>query len=200
MNPPTSSPAPYDERRIALIFAMVAGLCWACVPVLLAGAAPDAGGQRAPEVLFAVVLATVAAICTFAPIQRRFGLPGLTIQGTFGAALLTFVLGAVPYPRGWIMSFPDTPVYVLLAIALFWSVSAVALPITYVLGMRVFRNRARRYDQRRARRHAYEIGAAAVALVVMAGLRVLTPVTGLLVVAIIIVVETLLLWFVEAEA
>lgn len=196
-NPPTSS---LPERRIALVFAVVAGICWAGVLVLLAGV-PAAATQRwAAEGVFAMLLTFVAAVCTFVPIQRRFDLPGLVVQGVFGTTLLTLVLGVVPFPRGWLLSLPDTPVYVMLAIALFWAVSAVALPIVYVIGLRVFQSRARRYDQRRARRHAYECGAAAVALLLMAGLRVLTPLTAVLVVLIIIVVESLFLWFVETEA
>jgi hypothetical protein len=54
-------------------------------------------------------------------------------------------------------------------------------------------------DLRRARRQARELGILAVALMVLAALRVLMPLTGLLVVAVIVLVETLMLSQVTPE-
>lgn len=127
-------------------------------------------------------------------------LPGLALEGTAGAALLFYTLAFVPPPNGWLLALPETPVYVLLAVAVFWCVSAVAAPLVHALGQVIFRARARQYDLRRARRQAREVGVFAALCIVLAGLRVLTlPGVGL-VALILIVVELLFLSFIEAES
>ncbi len=45
-----------------------------------------------------------------------------------GSSLLLYTLAFVPPPTGWLLSLPDTPVYLIFAAALFWSASALAMP------------------------------------------------------------------------
>ena len=73
------------------------------------------------------------------------------------------------------------------------------MPLLYASGQRIFHQRARRYDRRRARRQAYEIGLLAALTVILAGLRALTPVAVALIALIIGVAELLFLSFVEPE-
>lgn len=188
------------SRRVVLLLAILAGLCWAGVlTLLLWGLVDRQQSYDAPERLLYYGLALLAALLTFVPAERQFGLTGLAFEGTFGSLLLLYTLAFVPPPTGWLLSPPDTPVYALMAVAAFLSGSSVAMPLLYALGQRLFRQRARRYDARRARRQAYEVGALAALTVGLAGLRVLTPVAVALLVLIIVVVELLFLSFAETD-
>jgi hypothetical protein len=153
----------------------------------------------APARVIFYVLVLAASLLTFVPFQRRLGLPGLALEGVAGSFLLLYTLAFVPPPTSWLLALPEAAVYVLLALGLFWSVSAASMPAIHALGRRVFRQRARQYDLRRARRQAHELGLLAALCVGLAGLRVLTPVPVLLLALILGVAELLFLSFVETE-
>ncbi|HEX9372119.1 MAG TPA: hypothetical protein VF897_13980, partial [Roseiflexaceae bacterium] len=145
------SPPPAPARRPALLAAVAAGLCWACALAALLSAGLDAEQPLlapARVIFYALVLA--AGLLTFVPFQRRLGLPGLALEGVAGSFLLLYMLAFVPPPTGWLLALPDTPVYLILALGLFWSVAAAVLPLVHAAGRRIFRQRARQYDLRRA--------------------------------------------------
>jgi len=151
----------------------------------------------APTRAIFYTLVLVAGLLTFVPFQRRLSLPGLALEGVAGSFLLLYTLAFVPPPTGWLLSPPDAAVYLLLALGLFWSVSAVSMPLVHAIGQRAFRQRARRYDLRRARRQAHEFGLLVALSVGLAGLRVLTLVSVVLLALILAVAELLFLSFVE---
>jgi hypothetical protein len=187
-------------RRPALLLAVAAGLCWACALAMLLSANLDAMPDLlAPARVIFYALVLVAGMLTFVPFQRRLGLPGLALEGVAGSLLLLYTLAFVPPPTAWLLAPPDTAVYVLLALGLFWSISATVMPAIHALGRRAFRQRARQYDLRRARRQAHELGLLAALCVGLAGLRVLTPVPVLLLALILGVAELLFLSFVETK-
>jgi hypothetical protein len=189
-----------ERRRPALLLAAAAGLCWACAVALLISGELEAERSvvSVPRLIFyALVLG--AGLLTFVPAQRWLQLPGLAFEGVMGSSLLLYTLAFVPPPTGWLLALPDTPVYLIFAAALFWSASAIAMPPVYALGKRMFRQRARQYDLRRARRQSHELGALAAASAGLAGLRLFTLFGVGLLVLILVVVELLFLSFVEAE-
>jgi hypothetical protein len=187
-------------RRPALLLAVAAGLCWACALAMLLSDNLDSTHELlAPTRVIFYALVLVAGLLTFVPFQRLLGLPGLALEGVAGSFLLLYTLAFVPPPTAWLLALPETTVYVLLALGLFWSISAAAMPPIHALGRRVFRARARQYDLRRARRQAHELGLLAALCVGLAGLRVLTAVPVLLLALILGVSELLFLSFVEPQ-
>ena len=187
-------------RRPALLLAVAAGLCWACALAMLLSANLEAAHELlAPVRVIFYALVLVAGLLTFVPFQRQLGLPGLALEGVSGSFLLLYTLAFVPSPTAWLLALPDTTVYVLLALGLFWCISAAAMPAIHTLGRWAFRERARQYDLRRARRQAHELGLLAALCVGLAGLRVLTPVPVLLLALILGVAELLFLSFVEPK-
>jgi hypothetical protein len=188
------------SRRPALLLAAAAGLCWACAIALLFSGGLEAEHNllATPRVIF-YALVLVAGLLTFVPAQRQLRLPGLALEGLAGTALLLYTLAFVPPPTGWLLALPDTPVYLIFTAAVFWSASAIALPPLYALGTWMFRQRARQYDLRRARRQSHEVGALVAALLALAGLRLLTVFGVALVALILVVAELLFLSFVETE-
>ena len=187
-------------RRPALLLAVAAGLCWACALAMLLSANLETAHELlAPVRVIFYALVLMAGLLTFVPFQRQLGLPGLALEGVSGSFLLLYTLAFVPSPTAWLLALPDTTVYVLLALGLFWSISAAAMPAIHALGRWAFRERARQYDLRRARRQAHELGLLAALCVGLAGLRVLTPVPVLLLALILGVAELLFLSFVETE-
>lgn len=196
----TADDAPVERRRPALLLAAAAGLCWACAVALLISGELEAerNVMSVPRLIF-YTLVLGAGLLTFVPAQRWLQLPGLAFEGVMGSSLLLYTLAFVPPPTGWLLALPDTPVYLIFAAALFWSASAIAMPPVYALGKWIFRQRARQYDLRRARRQSHEFGALVAASAGLAGLRLFTLFGVGLVVLILVVVELLFLSFVEAE-
>ncbi|MFO7168209.1 MAG: hypothetical protein DIU80_009320 [Chloroflexota bacterium] len=194
--------APHERpaNRSALLLAASAGLCWAGAlgMLLLDVVGPEQAVDAPPRLMF-YALALGAGLLTFVPLQRHLRVPQLALEGVAGSFLLLYLLAFVPPPNGWLLSPPDMPAWVILAAAVFWSLSALAIWPVSAIGRRIFQQRARQYDTRRARRQAHEIGALAALSVGLAGLRVLTPVGVGLLALILIVAELLFLAFVETE-
>lgn len=166
--------------------------------VLLIDPARLAQAGLPPRLLIPLVWGGAAAI-TLVPIQVRMALPGLAWQGMLGFGLLGYLLAFTPAPSGWLLDLPDTPVYLLFFFAVFYAITALALPLTYLLGQRFYTLRLHRLDVGRARRQAYEIALLIVAVLVMAGLRVLSPITFGLLAIVMALTEALLLSQVQPE-
>lgn len=191
---------PFPQRGV-LLLASLAGLCWAAALVMLIWGFVDRHQPYdAPERMVYYIMVSTAALLTFAPVAHRLRLTGLAFEGIAGTMLLLYTLAFVPPPVEWLLSPSEAPVYGIMALAVFWFFSSLAMPLLYAAGQRLFQQRARRYDRRRARRQAYEIGWLAVLIVALAGLRTLTPIAVALVALIIGVVELLFLSFVEPES
>lgn len=187
-------------RRPALFLAAAAGLCWACaLALLLSGWLDATHSVLAPIRVVFYFLVLAAGLLTFVPVQRQLGLPGLAFEGVAGSFLLLYAFAFIPAPTGWLLALPDLPVYIIFLAAVFWTSAAIVMPLTYALGRRIFRQRARQYDRRRARRQAHEVGALIALYAAMAGLRVLTPLGMTLLALIIGMAELLLLSFIETE-
>ena len=185
--------APRGPWRWTPLAAGLAVLAWLAAVALLVTA--SRGGDMStgsPRTTLAIVWG-IAALVTFVPLEFRLGLPGLTWQGLLGCTLLGYTLAFVPPPTGWLLDLPDLPVYLLFFVGLFHAGTAIALPFSYVAGQHFYIRRMHQLDLRRARRQAYEVGLLLVALTVLAALRVLSPLTGLLLVAVFVLVEALLL-------
>ena len=196
------NPPLYTEKgpwRWTPVVAGLAALAWlVAFGMLFAGGTALESRVASPRATFAAAWG-LAALVTFLPIEFRLGLPGLTWQGMLGWTLLGYTLAFVPPPTGWLLDLPDLPVYLLFFLALFYAVAAATLPLTFLAGRRLYQRRMHRLDLRRARRQAYEFGLLAVACMVLAALRVLAPLTGLLLAAIFVLIETLLLSQVPPE-
>lgn len=189
------------HTQISLLLAAAAGLCWAgALAMLLFGGVSAASAPLSPERLLFYALALAAPLLTFAPIERAAGLNGLTVEGVVGAATLLFTLAFVPAPHDWLLSLPDLPVYGLLLMTLFLCGAAVTRPLIHAASLRVFRSRARALDGRRVRRQSYEAGLLVAVMAALAGLRVLTWVSLLLLALALVIAELLFLSQVEAEA
>lgn len=194
----TSKPFKTQAAKFNMPLAAAAGLCWSgAIALLLLANMHVETGFFAPQRLLFYALVLAAGLLTFVPMQLTLDLPGLALHGVGGTALLLYTLAFVPPPTDWMLALPELPVYVLLIAALFWTSTAAALPFIYAAGRRIFKQRARQNDRRRAWRQAYEIGTFVACVAALAGLRVLTWVSLLLVVSILVVAELLFLSRVE---
>ncbi len=190
-----------QHRQYSLLLAALAGLCWAAaLAMLLFGGVSQANAPLAPARLLFTLLALLAPLLTFVPIERGSGLAGLAVEGTLGAALLLYCLAFVPAPHDWLLSLPDLPVYGLLLMALFLCGAAIARPLIHAVGLRLFQQRARALDGRRVRRQSYEVGLMLAVIAALAGLRVLTWVSLLLLALALVIAELLFLSQVQAES
>lgn len=187
------------QDRPWLLLALMAALCWVGALLLLLLADLRAEPHPlAPQRIFFYVLVLTGGLLTFVPVQMRMRLPRLAFEGVTSTALLCYIIAFVPPPTGWLFALPDLPVYLLFITTLFWSTSALVLPFSYALGKHVFKQRARQMDTRRARRQAHECGLLFALAATLAGLRVLTWVSFLLLVLIMITAEILLLSRIQA--
>lgn len=192
---------PNARLQLSLLLAAAAGLCWAgALAMLLFGGVSAAAAPLAPERLLFYALGLAAPLLTFAPIERAAGLTGLTVEGTLGALILLYTLAFVPAPSDWLLSLPDLPVYGLLLMGIFLCGAALTRPLIHAASVRLFRSRARALDGRRVRRQSYEAGLLMAVVAALAGLRVLTWVSLLLLALALVIAELLFLSQVEAEA
>lgn len=183
-----------------MVLAVAAGLCWAAaLTLLLFGGLSAASPPLAPDRLLFYALALGAALLTFGPIERAAELSGLTVEGAVGVSLLLYCLAFVPAPTDWLLALPDLPVYGMLLSGLLLTAAAVARPFIDALGRRLYQQRARARDARRVRRQSYEIGLLITAAAALAGLRVLTWVSLLLLAIALIVAELLFLSAIRAD-
>jgi hypothetical protein len=183
-----------------ILAAVAAGLCWAgALALLLFGGVSAGEPPLSPQRLVYYALALAAALLTFVPIERALGMPGLTVEGVVGAALLLYGLAFVPPPTDWLLALPDLPVYALLIGALFLTGAAGSRPFNHVVGRRLVADRVRALDRRRVRRQSYEVGLLMAALAALAGLRVLTWVSVLLLALALTIAELLFLARFQAE-
>jgi len=203
--PAPSASTPHDELhdrgpwRAGSLWALVTALVWVgALALLILGPARLAALDLPPRLVLTGGWA-LAALVTFLPLQLRMSLPGVTWQGVLGFSLLGYLLAFVPAPTNWLLELPDVPVYLLFFMALFYAVGAAALPLTYTLGQRFYYLRLHRHDVGRARRQAYEVALLAVATFVLAGLRVLTPISFGLLALVLVLTEALLLSQVQPE-
>jgi len=196
LNPPLGSEK--GPWRWTPVVAGLAGLAWLVAFGMLGATSGLDDRVSSPRATLAVAW-LLASVLTFLPLEFRLGLPGLTWQGMIGWTLLGYTLAFVPPPTGWLLDLPDLPVYLVFFLALFYAVASSTLPLTFLAGRRLYQRRMHRHDLRRARRQAYEFGMLAVTLTALAGLRVLSLATGLLLVAIFVLAETLLLSQVAPE-
>lgn len=188
------------QRQYSLLVAVLAGLAWAAVlALLLFGGVNNGMAPTSPGRLLFTLLALLAPLLTFAPVERAADLGGLTVEGTLGTALLLYCLAFVPAPRDWLLALVDLPIYGLFLIALFLCGSALARPLIHAIGLRLFHTRARAHDGRRVRRQSYELGLLLAVVAALAGLRVLTWVSLLLLALAIVIAELLFLSHVEAS-
>lgn len=142
----------------------------------------------------------IVGMLTYVPMEYYFHARGLAMRGIFGLVLAVQIVLYVPAPTNSLLWLPDVPVYVLVSVALYWLLSTLCLPITYVIGQLVFRQRARRYDVRRAWRQAREIGLVVVGLFGLFGLHAFTPLLIIPWVFMIVIAEILFLSFIEPTA
>ncbi len=190
-----------SRSQYSLLLAAIAGLCWAAaLALLLFGGLAAGDDPLSLQRLLFYGLGLAAPLLTFAPVERAMGLSGLTVEGTVGAALLLYCLAFVPAPRDWILDLPDLPVYGLLLAALFLCGAAVSRPFIHAGTARLFEARARAHDGRRVRRQSYELGLLLAVIAALAGLRVLTWVSLLLLAVALAIAELLFLSQFRAEA
>ncbi|MCS6882609.1 MAG: hypothetical protein RMK84_14895 [Oscillochloridaceae bacterium] len=188
------------QRQTSLLLAAVAGLCWAAaLSLLLFGNLAAEPEPLALQRLLFYALSLTAPLLTFAPVERSLDLRGLTVEGVIGSFTLLYSLAFVPAPRNWLLALPELPVYTLLLMALFLCGAAVSRPFIHGISARLFRARARALDSRRVRRQSYELGFLVAMVAALAGLRVLTWVSLLLLVLALVIAELLFLSQVPAE-
>lgn len=198
LRPPVQNQQEGGEDRTALLMAILAAVCWAGAVLLLVSVDLGRDALAPTRVLFYLLVLAAGAL-TFVPLELSLHAPGLALEGIAGSFLLLYTIAFVPAPKGWLLSLPDMPVYIVLAAGVFWACAAAARPFILIASQRFFQQRARQYDLRRARRQSYEVGLAAALCLALAGLRVLTPLGVLLVILILVVMELMFLSFVEAR-
>ena len=186
--------SPLSERPALLLIAL-ALVCWVALLALLLFGGLDTVAPLDPQRLLFYGLALTAPLLTFIPIERATGLLGLTVEGSVGLALLLAMLAIVPAPRAGLLALAELPIYGLMLLALFLSVSALVRPLIYQANLRFWPVRALPTNSRRVRRQSYEVGLLPVAIATLAALRVFTWISLFLVIIILVIIELLfLIW------
>jgi len=191
--------SPLSERPALLLIAL-ALVCWVALLALLLFGGLDTVAPLDPQRILFYGLALAAPLLTFLPIERATGLLGLTVEGSVGLALLLAMLAIVPAPRAGLLALSELPIYGLVLLALFLSVSALVRPLIYQANLRFWPVRALPTNSRRVRRQSYEVGLLPVAIATLAALRVFTWISLFLVIIILVIIELLFLIWAPTDA
>lgn len=150
--------------------------------------------------LWLVIGAVIVGGLTFLPFEMTHDVRGLTMRGVLGLVVLIQVLVYVPAPTRSILELSDLPVYLLVIFGGYWLLSSLFMPVLYLIGLRIFVQRSRRYDVRRSYRQGAELALLFVGVFVLFALKALTPILAMLWVAMIIIAEVIFLSFIEPPA
>ncbi len=191
---PRPEAEPWRDKPLVVGLALLAWLV--ALALLLTTPSPVEQVGFLPRLLTPLVWALAASV-TFIPLQVRLALANIGWQGVVGWGLLGYLLAFVPPPTGSLLELPDVPVYLLFFLAVFYATITAVMPLIYLLGQR--KVHIQPLDLDRIRRQAYGIGLLVVAVLVMASIRVLSPLTFGLAALVLVLTEVLLLSQMQSE-
>jgi hypothetical protein len=205
ITPPRNTPPPVTvttqvdvSRTQILLWFVLVGFAWLGLGAIVFNGVWPVDDR--PKQIVLVGVSVIVGMLTYVPMEYYFRARGLAMRGVLGLFLIVQIILYVPTPTNSLLWVPDVPVYLLVSMALYWVLSTMCVPLTYIIGQMVFRQRARRYDVRRAWRQASEIGLTVVGLFGLFGLRALTPLLIIPWILMIVIAEVLFLSFIEPPA
>lgn len=186
-----------SERTIpSWLIALTALVAWAAALGLLLAEPARLPNATILRIILPLTWALAAAM-TFIPLQHTLGASGLGWQGIVGWTLLGHVLAFVPAPTGSLLVLPELPSYLLLYLAVFYSVATAAVPLAWLFARRRIADPF--HQVRRARRQSYELAMLVVIIMVLAALRVLTLWALGILILVTILIEALLVSRIQTE-
>ena len=191
----TEVPRSGVSRTTLLLWISFVGFGWLALMALVV-LFPWNGADRMHHWGLIAVSAAVA-FGTFAPVESTLYVNGLTVRGLFGTIVLTHIVVYMPVPTHSLLTLAEIPIYMLVGIALFYTIGALGMPVLYAMGKRLFSRRSRRYDVRRAWRQSTELGALVFGCVVLIGLRAFTPMLAGLWALMVVFAEYIFLSYIE---
>lgn len=166
---------------IALI---LISLMWLTLGRLVLVSDAGAGGMMTSEAVLAYLLLFATPAATFVPLRAWTQIPLYDLEGIAGWSslgfILTFLRPATPPSLGQFL-------YFILALTV--AVATLGTLASYLVGLRLYRDDARRFDAVRARRQGYLAATFLVALLVLHGIGTLTPTSGTLLLALVVLAE-----------
>ncbi len=187
---------PWRDKPLLIILALLAWLT--ALAFLLTTPSSVAQIGALPRLLTPLVWGLAGGV-TFLPLQKRLGLRDIGWQGIVGWGLLGYLLAFVPAPSGSLFDLPEVPVYLLFYIAIFYATTTATMPLIYLLSQHFHKRPLHGGELHQIRRQAYCVGLFVVAVLVLAGLRMLSPATLGLTFLVLVLTEGLLLSQVQSS-
>ncbi len=131
---------------------------------------------------YALLLA--APVLTFVPLARWARAPFYDVEATIGWATLGFV-GAIISPA----DPPTLAQFLLFLLPLTVALATVAMLVSYLVGLRVYRSDPRRHDFVRARRQGYLVALVLVASMLLFSVGTFSATSAVLLLAIAVLAE-----------
>lgn len=157
---------------------------WLTLGRLVASGEIAQRGVLSTEGVLTCLLAVVAPGATFVPLARWARAPLYDVEALLGWGVLALTLVFVK-PS----SPPTLAQFLLFLLPLTVALATAAALLSYLAGLRVYRDDARRHDFVRARRQGYLAAFACIALGLLHSVGTLSPATGTLLVAVAVLVE-----------
>jgi len=117
------------------------GLCWSVLPGWVASFPLHNGvWSRVDQPTQILVAGTsfIIGLLTFVPLEYYFRISGFAVRGIVGLLLVVQIVLYVPAPTASLLWLPDVPVYILVCLTIYWFVSSLSLPLTFVVGKVAF--------------------------------------------------------------
>lgn len=160
------------------------GLMWLTLGRLVVVSDAGAGGMLTGEAILTYLLLFAAPAATFVPLRSWTGIPLYDLEGIAGWSTLGFILTFLR-PS----SPPSMGQFLLFILALTVALATICTLGSHLVGLRLYRHDRRRYDVVRARRQGYLAAMFGVALLVLHGIGTLTPISGTLLLVLVMLAE-----------
>lgn len=173
-------------NRSLLISIYVAGtaFAWLTLGRLVTSGDIEGFGAGSRAGLLTCLLIVVAPGATFIPLARWIRAPLYDVEGMLGWGALALTLAFLEPSDP-----PTLAQFLLFLLPLTVAMATAATLVSYLAGLRVYRDDPRRHDFVRARRQGYLASFALIALALLHSVGTLSPATGTLLVAVAVLVE-----------
>lgn len=173
-------------NRSFSVGAYIAGtvFAWLTLGRLIVSADVAQQGVTSTEGLLTCLLVLVAPGATFIPLSHWAKAPLYDVEGMLGWGALTLTLAFLTPSNP-----PTLAQFLLFLLPLTVALATAAAFVSYLAGLRIYRDDPRRFDFVRARRQGYLASFACIALGLLHSVGTLSPATGTLLVAVAVLAE-----------
>lgn len=177
-----------NRTLLICIYSVGTAFAWLTLGRLVASGDAVRLGITSSVGLLTCLLLVVAPGATFIPLARWCRAPLYDVEGMLGWGALVVTLAFLEPSEP-----PTLAQFLLFLLPLTVAIATAATLVSYLVGLRIYRDDPRRHDFVRARRQGYLASFTVIAIALLHSVGTLSPATGTLLVAVAVLAEMFVL-------